>query len=254
MNKPQETREFPEAVIDRVIAVLEIEPSNQHTKTDGSITTVKEEVWQRLNFIKGLFSDPDRFDSWVPPAKIRNLLKKQHGKIRDALDVLRSLNGMNLENTELSKKPNLIRRWLYEVSEINPALSGGLIGYDVVNFDKDFSRAAESLEKIEGHFSSVLVRAESSVKGRGKTKPENPYADHLLGSLCQLYTDVTGEKPKASIDDTKNLVRGNLVKFLKVVLHKMPYPFEITPTALEIRIRRLKTHETYAHLWEDTKR
>ena len=249
----QKGKGFSEEVIDRVVEMLEIKPSDQFVKSDGSVISVKEEIWQRLDSIKMIFDDPERFNDWVAPAKMRNLFKEQHKKISDALDVLRSLSGPNMESIEASKKPNLARRWLYEVTEINPTLSAGLIGYDVVAFDRNFSTAIESLEKIESYFSTLLARAEASVKGPGENKAENSYADNLLGSLCQLYKDMTGQMPDASVDDINGIVRGKLVPFLEGVLCYLPYPLKITPWALEIKIRRLKDHEIYGYLWEDAK-
>ncbi len=234
--------------------ILEINPLADYSKADASVLSMKEEIWNRLNFIKDVFGNRASFEQWVAPSKMRKLFREQHKKLSDALDVLRSFSGPNMGDAQVSREPNLSRRWLYEVAEINPAISAGLIGYDVTDFDRNFSTAIESLERIEGYFSSVLLRAESSVKRQGKNKPESSYVDNLLGSLCHLYRDITGEIPSASVDDITATVRGKIIKFLEIVLREFPYPNTVTPMALEIKIRRLKNHEMYAHLWEDTKR
>lgn len=245
---------FLEEVIDRVAEILGVKPSDQFVNADGSMATVKEEIWKRLNFIKMIFRNPESFNSWVPPSKMKKLFKSQHKKISDALEVLRSLAGPVEGSNEISKQPNLARMWLYEVSEINPDLSAGLVGYDVATFDRNFSTALESLEKVEGYFSSVLSRAESSVKGRGETKPENAYADYLLGSLCKLYRDITGEIPKAYLDKDTETAKGKVIEFLDYILRLLPYPGDINHWALEMRLRRLKEHEIHGQLWSDSKR
>lgn len=253
MSSQEETR-FPAEVIDRVAEILGVKPSDQFIKPDGSVIAAKEEIRQRLDLIKTHFGNPESFDRWVPPSKMQKLFKSQHKKISDALEVLRSLSGPVMVNTEVSKQPNLARMWLYEVSEVNPAISAGLVGYDVATFDRNFSTAIESLEKVEGYFSSVLKRAESSVKGRGETKPENAYADYLLSSLCKLYRDITGEIPKAYLDKDTEMAKGKVIEFLDYILRLLPYPGDINHWALEMRLRRLKEHEIHGQLWSDSKR
>ncbi len=247
-------QEFSQSLLDRAIKALGVKPSDQHIRSDGSVTTVEEEIRLRLNSIKMLFSDPERFNDWVAPAKMRKLIEEQRGKILDALEVLYSLRGPVAVVTEASKQSNLVKKLLYETAEPNPALSAGLMGHDPVALNGDFSMAIESLEKIESFYSSVLMREEVIVKGRGKTKPENVYDDHLLGFLCELYKDVVGDAPKAWVDDAAGKVRGKVLRFLKVVLSEMPYNYAITSAALEKKLRRLKSHKTYAYLWEAAKR
>lgn len=241
-----ETQGIPESTVDRAIKVLGIKPTKKYRTSDGVLTTVKQETWKRLNSINDIFSNPENYAQSVPPAKMQTLLKKQHRAIAEVLKVMRFLNAD-------TKQANAIRQQLYAVSEVSASLSGGLMGYDIY-LDKSFTRAKDSLEKIENYFSAVLAKTKASVKGPGKNKPGNAYADNLLGYLCWLYSDITGEIPKASVDDAKGIVRGRVVKFLEVTLRAFPYPHKITPWALEIRIRRLKSHERYRSLWEDTKR
>lgn len=251
-NSSRNAQGFSKEFIAKTIRCLGVKPSKRYSRRDGSIVTVRKEISDRLNFIKRIFSNPENFNQSVPPAEMRDLFKKQHQAIVEALKVIRSLCEEK-KTAKQSRKYDAARKWLYAVSEVDPRLSPGLIDYDVVHFDRNFLAATASLEKIEGYFSAVLAKAESSVKGPGKNKPENAYADNLLGLLCALYSDVTGEM-QVSVDDANEKVRGNLVKFLEIVLRELPYPQKITPYALEIRIRRLKTHKDYAHLWKDAKR
>lgn len=251
---PPSNEGFSEEVIDRIIEILQVKSSDHFTNPDGSMTTVKEEIWERLNFIKMRFGNPEAFDSWVPPSKMKKMFKSQHKKVSEALGVLRSLSGPIMGNTEISKQPNLARMWLYEASEANPEVSAGFIGYNVSTFDRNFSMAIESLEKVEGYFSTVLKRAESSVKGRGETKPENAYADYLLSSLCKLYKDITGEIPKAYLDKDTEMAKGRVINFLDYILRLFPYSGDINHWALERRLRRLKEHEIHGQLWSDSKR
>ncbi len=253
-NDSQNAQEFSKLIIDRAIKTLGVKPLDQHVRPDGSVTTVEEEIRQRLNSIKTLFNRPEHFNNSVAPAKIRKAIIEQQNKISDALDVLRSLSGPIGPTTKTSMQSNLVRMWLYEVSEANPAISARLVGHDVVAFDKNFPVAIQSLEKIDGYFSAVLMREEVVVKGRGERKPENYYVDNLLGFLCQLYKDITGESPIAWNDDIAGNVKGRVVGFLQVILREMPYPNKTTLTALEKRIRGLKSHKTYAHLWNDAKK
>ena len=184
---------------------------------------------------------------------MKKLFKSQHKKISDALEVLRSLAGPVEVRSEISKPPNLARMWLYEASEASPNLSAGLVGYNVATYDRNFSTAIESLEKVEGYFSSVLNRAESAVKGPGETKPENAYANYLLESLCKLYRDITGEIPKAYLDKDTETAKGKIIEFLDYILRLLPYPGDINHWALEKRLRRLKEHEIHGQLWSDSK-
>jgi hypothetical protein len=233
-------QDISENTVDRAIKVLGISPTKKYQASNGVLITVKKETWNRLNSIKRIFSNPENYAQSVPPAEMRALLKKQHRAITETLKVMHLLSGE-------TKQANAIRQELYAVSEISSSLSGGLVGYDIY-LDKSFATVKGSLEKIEGYFSTVLAKAEASVKGRGKGKPENTYADNLLGCLCWLYRDITGEIPKASIDDVKGVVRGKVVKFLEVTLRAFPYPHKITPWALERRIRKLKSHDRYGSL------
>jgi hypothetical protein len=219
-----------------------------------SLGPSKEEIQHRLNLIKLIFGNPEFFDRWVSPSKMKKLFKSQHKKISDALEVLRSLAGPVELNSEISNQTNLARVWLYEASEVNPDLSAGLVGYDIATFDSNFVAAIESLEKVEEYFSFVLNRAESSVKGRGENKPEKAYADYLVVTLCKLYRDITGEIPKAYLDKDTELAKGKIIEFLDYILRLLPYPGDINHWALEMRLRRLKVHEIHGQLWTDIKR
>lgn len=214
--------------------------------------SVKEVLWSRLNNVKNFQS----FDSWVPPAKVRNRIKKNRDKIKDALQVLRSLkcnNEIKKDKSEDEEQTHLERKYLFQASNLNGVLSGGLIGYDIINFDKNFSTAVESLEEIEVYFDAAFAEAESRVKGRGGSKPEKNSPDLILFCLADIYKAFTGEEPKISVNEETGESRGKFVKFLEYVLPHTPYPYEATHWALEKRIRGLKSHKVYGQLWIDAK-
>lgn len=249
-----EPQGISDSTVDRVIKIFDVKPTKKYRTSNGALINVKKEVRNRLNLIKTRFRSPDDFDGWAPPAKVRNVLKEQHKKIFDAMDVLRTLSDQDLKNTELSKTHHLIKRLLCEVADIHPGLSHGLIGYDVVSFDSNFSMAFSSLEKVEQCYHVALYRAKASVKGRGKSKPENVYAELLLGSLCMLYKDITGQVPIASLHKDTGTARGKIIQFLDYILRELSYPYEATHWALEKKLRKLKSHEIYGQIWEDCKK
>lgn len=182
-----------EAVVDRAIKVLRLKPKKKYE------AVVKKVIWRRLNDIHARFSDPESYRKASPPAKIRNSLRAQHKTIIKTLKILRSLNGDD-EATRL----------LFSVSEVGQVLSAGLVGYDVF-LDKNVSTAISALERVEGYYSGGLEKAKSAVKGKGETKAGNPYADNLLGNLCRLYRDITGEPPTAFVNEAiRRLLREEL--------------------------------------------
>lgn len=252
-SRKSSAQDFPESTIDRVIKILGVNPSKKYRTPSGSLTTVKEETRNRLSLIVR-YCNPDQFNDWVPPAKIRQTIKKQHGKISDALDVMRALSGPEIDNPESSKEYALIKKRLCEVSDVSPEISHELIGHDVVMFDSNLLMALDSLEKVERYFWILLSHAEASVKGRGETKPKNTYADHILGSLCTLYKDITGQAPVVSLHKDTGTARGKIIEFLDYILRELSYPHEMTHWALEKKLRKLKSHKEYAKIWKDCKR
>lgn len=242
---------FSEDFIDGAMVVLGDCVLPQSLRLEDCGKSVKEVLWSRLNEIKNFES----FDSWVPPAKVRNRIKKNKKKIKDTLEVLRSLmcnNEIKKDRSE-EEQSRLERQYLFQVSNLNGALSGGLIDYDIISFDKNFAMAVEALEEIEVYFDTAFAKAESFVKGRGGSKPEKNSPDLILFCLAGIYKDFAGEEPKISVKEETGESQDKFVKFLEYVLPHTTYPYETTHWALEKRVRKLKSHEIYGQLWIEAK-
>lgn len=255
-NLDEGREDFPEEVINRVIEILNLDTSIRHELPDGSSISTHQKLTDELNRIKWRFSNPNAFSSRVPPSKMRDALKKQHKAILNALEVFRSLEYPNFQGEGDRKVPNQVRQWLWRVADVDPRLSPGLTGHDVMTLDSNFYTARICLQKVEGHFSSILEYAESQVKRRGENKPDDFYSDHLLFSLCDLFWQMTGEIPEAFLgkDKEEGIVKGKIIEFLDYILRLIPYPNDINHWALEIRLRRLKIKERYINHRSDTKK
>lgn len=244
------TEKFTMDFCNEISRVLDVNPSSNYTRKDGTLVTIGEELFWRLNWIGNIFNNPESFNRSVAPAKIRDRIGGHHKKVREALDVLESLNGPVLVDPAENLLNSLIKKQLFEVSDVNPALSGGFVGYDL-SFSMSFSNALYYLRQIEGYFDNISTHAKSAVSKQGKNKPGNPFADYMLAYLCQLFRDVTGELPLAYISDTdvSTQAKGRIMEFLEYVLPLLPYPLHKNGVALEAKLRELKTTEIYGWPW-----
>ncbi len=243
---------FTKNVCDQIAQILDVNPSNDYIRPDGKTVSVGEEIFQRMNWIELIFKHPKSFNQSVGPAKIRDRVEQHHRKVLEALNVLKSLSGPILMDPAEDLIDRIIKKRIYEASDVSPALSAGLVSYDTA-LDKNFSDAAFSLEKVEGYLANIMEKASSSVLKQGDNKPGNPFADSMLACLCLLYRDITGEIPKAYISDTEihAIAKGRIIKFLVYVLELLPYPYKVNGIALEGQLSSLKSDETYNWAWKD---
>lgn len=248
---------FPEDVVDHVISILEIYPEGVILGEHRNIVPCKNGIREELNAIKYVSDNQKWFEVQVAPAKLRDEVKNQRNQIQKALSILHSLKVANNDACSVSQKVNIqncIRQNLYRTSDkINKSLSPGLLGYDVVTLDSDYALALKHLEKVEKDYGDILCDIEKNIKGRGGSKPKNDHSDYLLFLLCKFFRNNTGDCPKITVNETLGSAEGKFIQFLDFILPYTTYKLEKTHYALEKRLRFLKKHDFYSHLWADCK-
>ncbi len=251
----------PESCADDIIRILELDANLPTTPYFPNCfpLTLKQKIWCQIAMIVRQFHIPTPTETGTTPKQCFKHAENLRNQLSDTLHFLKDMQYEEIYKHGEVSKEFIIAEMVRKSSVVfrddgKPKIfsTGAAKSWKelygewpaLYPFDSELTSTIESIERILPYFDKTTEYYQKKVKGRGEVKIGKHNADRLIVALCGLYKEITGNEavswPTGTSAINAGQFTGKIIPFMQAILPYVPYHQEITDSALQKRVERLK--------------
>jgi hypothetical protein len=273
--------QIPEMLIDDVIRILDIDPTEYQVPSGYSPFDVKEYphdiktcLWKDLVHIIARWGIPAPVHLETSPSQMKEYAEDIHKKISKSLEVLKALSYEKIYSKGSMTKEFKFAFGLRQISELLNRNRGGdrrsFISPLVIKqeyedsgsweehypLDQDIKSAEKALSNILEAITVLQKDRDYTASKGGEKKKGKDRHDTLIWALCYVYKKYTGKSPMSWNTGTSAFnsgqFTGGILPFLQIVLPYTAYSGSLESGALQKKIMRIKKSGKHKDVWSDS--